>query len=95
MLLCDIRSLCQDEADRQHLHRLALEAHVAQGAQGKLRFCPTPDCCMVYPIDEAGGVFVSPECRRSVCAQCGQEPHTGQTCDEARVRTSTPRRRGR
>ncbi|XP_022080113.1 ATP-dependent RNA helicase DEAH12, chloroplastic-like [Acanthaster planci] len=82
MLLCDIRILCPEEDKRLRLYQLALEAHVAQRSDGKLKFCPTADCCMIYRHTEDAQTFVCPECRARLCSSCAAEPHPGQTCEQ-------------
>ncbi|XP_033639552.1 ATP-dependent RNA helicase DEAH12, chloroplastic-like isoform X1 [Asterias rubens] len=82
MLLCDFRVLCSDETKRRRLFDLALESHVTQKSEGKLKFCPTPDCHMIYKTTKDAGVFLCPECRNRLCSSCGSEPHMGYTCVE-------------
>ncbi|XP_071802990.1 uncharacterized protein [Asterias amurensis] len=82
MLLCDFRVLCSDETKRRRLFDLALESHVTQKSEGKLKFCPTPDCHMIYKTTKDVGVVSCQECRNRLCSSCGSEPHMGYTCEE-------------
>jgi RNA recognition motif-containing protein len=50
------------------------------------RYCPTPDCKVVYRPGKTGSttVFRCPSCLARICATCHVEFHEGLTCEEHR-----------
>ena len=96
LTLADIRIIYPHEEKQNRLFRAALEAHVAQKSkQNELKFCPTPDCCMIYKQSKEANPWTCTECGHQICSSCGQEPHPKKmTCAEYRIRSRILTRSG-
>ncbi|KAF8582786.1 hypothetical protein K439DRAFT_131801 [Ramaria rubella] len=54
----------------------------------EFRYCPTPDCQLIYRPAEAGIVIRCFSCLARICAHCHVENHEGLTCEEHRYNQS-------
>lgn len=61
----------------------AFLAHI-HARPAAFRYCPTPDCPMVYKPGAPGTVLLCPTCMASICPACHVEQHEGLTCAEHR-----------
>ena len=87
LTLVDIRVIIPEEERQTKFYRSALEAFVTQKSKiCELKFCPSPDCCMIYRQTKDGGTWTCTECGHQICSSCGQDPHPGDmTCAEYRI----------
>ena len=87
IMLCDIKIIYPQEDQRLELFKAGLDAHVVSNPNGNIKFCPGPDCCMVYAKDDKGRAQDCEECGYSFCNCCGEEAHPdGMNCKEFQVR---------
>ncbi len=75
IMLCDIKTIYSNEDERQELYAAGLDAYVGSNADGDIKFCPGPDCCMVFKKIENGGTVKCEECGYRYCSGCGEKPH--------------------
>lgn len=47
---------------------VALQHHVSSNI-GKLSYCRTPDCQMIYRITKEGSEYICPNCKNSTCTR--------------------------
>ncbi|KAK0195145.1 hypothetical protein F5146DRAFT_1132557 [Armillaria mellea] len=73
-----IRKLLSPEQER-HLLEVAFLAHI-HGRPEEFKYCPTPDCHVVYRPANEGTVLVCPSCWGKICAFCHVQSHEGLTC---------------
>ncbi|XP_072029162.1 LOW QUALITY PROTEIN: uncharacterized protein [Amphiura filiformis] len=86
LTLVDIRTIIHDEEAQIKLFRAALEAFVLQKKEAVLKFCPSPDCSMIYRRSESVVAWTCTECGHPICSGCGEDPHPGNmTCQEYKV----------
>ncbi|KAF9024567.1 hypothetical protein BDZ89DRAFT_1017497 [Hymenopellis radicata] len=80
--LAVIRDLLRPEQE-QHLFQTAFLAYIhARGDEFK--YCPTPDCGVVYRSAHEGTVLTCPSCVNRICAACHVQFHEGLTCAQHR-----------
>ncbi|KAJ7084647.1 hypothetical protein B0H15DRAFT_910927 [Mycena belliarum] len=75
-----IRSLLTS-AEEDLLLRASFLAHVNEHPTD-LRYCPSPDCEMVYRPSGMGAAFQCPSCIIQICPACNVEYHEGFSCAE-------------
>ncbi|KAJ7127555.1 hypothetical protein C8R43DRAFT_931586 [Mycena crocata] len=75
-----IRSLLTS-AEEDILLRAAFLAHINEHP-ADFRYCPSPDCEMVYRPNGTGSSFQCPSCLINICPTCNVESHEGMTCAE-------------
>ncbi|KAJ7500500.1 hypothetical protein B0H11DRAFT_1855963 [Mycena galericulata] len=75
-----IRSLLTS-AEEDSLLRASFLAHINEHPLD-FRYCPSPDCEMVYRPGGTGSSFECPSCLIQICAACNVEFHEGMSCDE-------------
>jgi RNA recognition motif-containing protein len=79
-----IRQLLQP-AEESALLRAAFHSHL-HARPGEFRYCPTPDCPVIYrhrgEDEDSGRVLQCPACIARICARCHVEFHEGLTCAE-------------
>ncbi|KAG8383569.1 hypothetical protein BUALT_Bualt04G0027200 [Buddleja alternifolia] len=83
ILLTDLRTLLSIEK-LEELFRASLDAYVA-GSGGRFRFCPSPDCPLVYRVadpDGPGAPFVCGACFVETCTKCHVEYHPYLSCEK-------------
>ena len=86
IMLCDIKTIYPQMDQRQELFKSGFDAHVASDPNGNIKFCPGPDCCLVYAKDDVGETQDCDECGYSFCNCCGEEAHPdGMNCKEFQV----------
>ncbi|XP_072028304.1 uncharacterized protein [Amphiura filiformis] len=86
LTLVDIRTIIPEEEAQSKFFRAALEAFVSQKKHSDLKFCPSPDCCMIYRRSQSGVMWACSECGHQICSGCGGDPHPGNmTCQEYKV----------
>ncbi|KAF8915575.1 hypothetical protein CPB85DRAFT_1251466 [Mucidula mucida] len=80
--LAVIRDLLRPEQE-QHLFQTAFLAYIhARGDEFK--YCPTPDCGVVYRAAHEGTALTCPSCVNRICAACHVQFHEGLTCAQHR-----------
>ena len=86
IMLCDIKTIYPNEDERQELYSAGLDAYVAGNVDGDIKFCPGPDCCMVFKFKTDGGSVNCEECGFQYCSGCGEKPHPyDMTCKEFQI----------
>ncbi|KAJ6566988.1 hypothetical protein B0H19DRAFT_1352780, partial [Mycena capillaripes] len=75
-----IRSLLTS-AEEDSLLRASFLAYINEHPAG-FRYCPSPDCEMVYHPSKTGTAFQCPSCLLSICPACNVEYHDGISCTE-------------
>ncbi|KAG7446590.1 uncharacterized protein BT62DRAFT_128054 [Guyanagaster necrorhizus] len=87
--LCDeyvdvgiIRKLLSPEQENRLLE-VAFLAHIHVRPE-EFRYCPTPDCQVVYRPANEGTVLVCPSCWGKICAFCHVQFHEGLSCKQHR-----------
>ncbi|KAK0225636.1 hypothetical protein IW262DRAFT_1446605 [Armillaria fumosa] len=73
-----IRKLLSPEQE-SHLLEVAFLAHIHARPE-EFRYCPTPDCQVVYRPANEGTVLVCPSCWGKICAFCHVQFHEGLSC---------------
>jgi len=67
-----------------NLIEAAFHAYLDQHQQ-ELKYCMTPDCKQIYRRRTYKSAFRCPACFLTICPSCGDEAHTGMTCEEQRI----------
>lgn len=71
-----------DNKDRENeLFQAAVEEYVQRNSKD-FRFCPTPNCTVVYKVTESADVHQCLKCFKATCTACHMEGHPGLTCEE-------------
>lgn len=78
-----VKDLCllTAEGRRGRVLQAAVEVYVQRNST-KFKFCPTPNCIVVYKVTTSATVYRCPECFKSTCTACHEEGHSGFTCEE-------------
>ncbi|KZT27877.1 hypothetical protein NEOLEDRAFT_1059755 [Neolentinus lepideus HHB14362 ss-1] len=84
--LAVLRNLLSPDEEAK-LFETALVSHINARTQ-TYRYCPTPDCPVIYRPAEEGTVLRCPVCLNRICAACHVEFHEGLTCAEHRDNAS-------
>ena len=66
---------------RKELLQAAVEEYVQRHTKD-FRFCPTPNCTVVYKVTQSENVHQCLECLQATCTACHEEGHPGLTCEE-------------
>ncbi|KAL0950368.1 hypothetical protein HGRIS_010334 [Hohenbuehelia grisea] len=66
-------------AEETRVLRQSLVSHI-QARPSKYRYCPTPDCEVIYRPGPMGTVYQCPACLISICGACHAELHDGLSC---------------
>ncbi|KIY72169.1 hypothetical protein CYLTODRAFT_389049 [Cylindrobasidium torrendii FP15055 ss-10] len=66
------------------LLEVAFHAHIDKRPQ-EFRPCGTPDCEQIYRLQEHAAKLSCPGCFSEICAACGEEAHSGMTCEDYRA----------
>lgn len=77
-----IRDLLRPEQEQELFHTAFL-GHVHSRPE-EFRYCPTPDCNVIYRPADAGTVLTCPSCLNRICPACHIQFHEGLTCVQHR-----------
>ncbi|KAK0213098.1 hypothetical protein DFS33DRAFT_1249741 [Desarmillaria ectypa] len=77
-----IRKLLSPEQE-SHLLEVAFLAHIHARPE-EFRYCPTPDCQVIYRPANEGTVLACPSCWGKICAFCHVQFHEGLACRQHR-----------
>ncbi|TFK51776.1 hypothetical protein OE88DRAFT_1628695 [Heliocybe sulcata] len=84
--LAVLRELLSPDEEAKVLET-ALTSHINARTQ-EYRYCPTPDCPVIYRLAGEGTVLRCPVCLNRICAACHVEFHEGLSCAEHRDNSS-------
>ena len=77
----DFCYLVTNKDQKKELLQAAVEEYVQRNTKN-LRFCPTPNCTVVYKVTKSENVHQCLECLKATCTACHEEGHPGLTCEE-------------
>ena len=78
LALRDLQNLL-NQRERKKLVSSALDAHVRCNPDS-VKYCPTPDCRMVYRVSTDGRSHKCGACLADICTSCHMQFHSGLTC---------------
>lgn len=81
-----IRDLLSPTEEKK-LFEASFTSHI-HARPNEFRYCPTPDCQVIYRPGEKGTILQCPSCLSRICAACHVEFHEGLTCEEYHENTS-------
>jgi ATP-dependent RNA helicase DHX8/PRP22 len=85
----DMNDLRTEKDLLDNILKKSLDSYV-NANQDKARFCPSPDCPMVYLVTNEGKLFRCNVCSTAVCSSCHEPYHIDLTCKENEIDKKDP-----